>query len=162
MRRSALFYATTRANHSKGSKREEKLFWSRASRLAFLLLELRVKRLPLILCAIAVAAYKLFKNSILPAATTLEPQRTTWAKHLDSLTSLTGGRRYEHWMQMRFCHADYDHLMTSEEAARRRARCSKICGLCRHLQLLVVWPDPKYCRPSQTALNALEDESYYD
>jgi hypothetical protein len=74
----------------------------------------------------------------------------------------TGRRRYEHWIQIKVCHGEYDHSMSTKDAAKRRARCAKICGLCRHINSLAVWPDPKYRRPPQTVLNELEDELYYN
>jgi hypothetical protein len=88
-------------------------------------------------------------------------QLKTWAKHVETL-SLESGRRYEHWIQMRICHGEYDHLKSSGEALKRRKRCANICGTCRYLHSLAVWPDPNYRRPSQFVLAALEEQSYYD
>jgi len=94
------------------------------------------------------------------AASTLSPHRMTWADHIEAESSKTG-RRYEHFIQMRLCHGAYDHLKSSEEAADRRARCAKICGLCRHLHSLAVWPDPTYRQPTKVVLDALADEPFY-
>ena len=120
-----------------------------------------MKRLHFIYGMIA-AVYELLNVRRRIAATPLAPHRRTWAEHVNALSAEKGGRRYQHWIQMRICHGEYDHLRSSDEAARRRRRCAKICGVCRHIYSLDVWPDPNYRQPSQCVLNALEDELYYD
>jgi hypothetical protein len=62
---------------------------------------------------------------------------------------------------MRHCHGEYDHLYTPSEAAERKARCAKICALCRYINSLPVWPDPKYRRPAEVVLESLEREPYF-
>jgi len=85
----------------------------------------------------------------------------TWAGHVAAITSRDRGRRYEHWIQARLCNGGYDARMSPADAARRQARCAKICGLCRHINSLPVWPSANYRRPAQGVLEALEDEPYY-
>lgn len=63
---------------------------------------------------------------------------------------------------MRMCHGEYDHLLSSGAALKRRERCAGICGNRRHLHSLSVWPDPNYRRPSQLVVAALESKSNYD
>jgi len=81
----------------------------------------------------------------------------SWAEHLAER-----GRRFEQLMHVKYCYGDYDHLSTPEQAAKRKARCAKICGLCRHLNSPQLWPSPTYRRPADSVLTALEREAYYD
>jgi hypothetical protein len=116
-----------------------------------------VKRLHFIFNTVVVAVYGLLERTR-PIAVTGPAMQLTWAEHFKTLT---GGRRYEHYIQVKVCHGEYDRSMSAEQAAERRARCAKICGLCRHIHLLEVWPDPNYRRPTQVVLAALADEPFY-
>jgi hypothetical protein len=120
-----------------------------------------MKRLHFVFGLYASAIFGLFAQLTPKAAATSVLHRKTWAKHIETL-SLQSGRRFEHWIQMRKCRGAYDHLVSSEEALKRRERCANICGNCRHLHSLAVWPDPAYRRPSKVVLAALESQAYYE
>jgi hypothetical protein len=120
-----------------------------------------VKRLHFLFGVAAGAILGLSKLFTANAQTVREAGRKTWAVHMAEITSATNTRRYEHWIQMEVCNGDFDHLYSPEDRARRRARCQKICGLCRYINSLPLWPDPTYRRPSETVLTAIENEPYY-
>jgi len=42
----------------------------------------------------------------------------------------------------------------------RQAKCAKICGLCRYINSLAVWPAPNYRRPPDRLLAALEKQRW--
>lgn len=84
----------------------------------------------------------------------------TWAVHIEAISSRTHSRRYAHWIQVRICHGEYDHRISPAEASKRQARCAKICGLCRYIHSLEVWPDPNFRRPPQAVLDDLENQPY--
>jgi hypothetical protein len=106
----------------------------------FFVLELTMNRLQFVFGLFASAIYGLLAPRTPIAAAAGVLHRKTWAKHVETLSSASG-RRFEHWIQMRKCRGEYDHLMSSQEALKRRERCANICGLCRHLHSLAVWPD---------------------
>lgn len=120
-----------------------------------------MKRLSFILSAALTGALGLVKRSHSIDFVMSVGKSRTWAEHVAVTTSQTHARRYEHWIQAKVCNGDYDHLGSAEEAARRRERCAKICGLCRYIQARPVWPDPTYRRPPESVLAALESEAYY-
>ena len=82
----------------------------------------------------------------------------TWAEFIEGETARTGGRRYEHSIHMRICNGDFGRPPGALRV--RLARCEKICGLCRYIYALEVWPDPNYRRPSEDTLAALEAQEY--
>jgi hypothetical protein len=124
-------------------------------------LETSVKRLHVILGMIAAAILGPNKWFRPLAATTLSPHRKTWAEHVAEVTSKSRGRRYECWTHMKVCHGDFDDRLSRRERASRRSRCANICGLCRYINSLAIWPGPKYRRPPQATLDALEAEQFY-
>ena len=85
-------------------------------------------------------------------------QRLTWAEFVAAEVERDGGRRYEHWIQMRVCNGDFGRQPGAPRT--RRASCEKICGLCRHIYTLPIWPDPNYRRPPEAVLDALEAQEY--
>ena len=87
-----------------------------------------------------------------------QERRPTWAEFVEAEVKRDGGRRYEHSIQMRICNGDYGRR---DGAPRmRRASCEEICGLCRYIYTLPIWPDPNYRRPSEAVLAALETQEY--
>jgi len=114
-----------------------------------------VKRLYFILSLVASAACDIARRFTPTGVAMPDPKPKTWAEHVAE-----SGRRFEHVIHMRYCHGEYDHLKSPEEAARRRATCDRICGLCRYISSHPVWPDPNYRRPPQAVLSALENEPY--
>jgi len=94
------------------------------------------------------------------AAATLDAQgrRPTWAEFVEAEVKRDGGRRYEHRIQMRICNGDYGRQPGAPRM--RRASCEKICGMCRYIYTLPIWPDPNYRRPSEAVLAALEAQEY--
>lgn len=66
-------------------------------------------------------------------------------------------RRYEHWIHGNHCMGVYDRTKSAEEVAARKARCAKICGLCRYIYSLDEWPVKHYRRPPQSVLDVLEE-----
>jgi hypothetical protein len=91
------------------------------------------------------------------ARTQERPQ--TWADFIAVEVVRTGGRRYEHPIQMAICNGDYGRRHDAPRV--RRAACGKICSLCRYIYMLPVWPDPNYRRPSHDVLAALEAQEYH-
>jgi hypothetical protein len=120
-----------------------------------------VKRLHFIfrVLAAAVCTLALHRKTAVAMRPGTRPQ--TWAEHIQEITTKTHSRRYEHYIHARVCHGDYDHLHTPAEAAERKARCARICGLCRYINSLPVWPGPNYRRPAASVLEALEHEPYF-
>ena len=143
---------------SKGSKIEENLFWSRAASLASLFAEQDVKRLSFVLGALAIAAFALVTKARRPSFGVPIARRQTWAEHIESIARRTNTRRHEHWIQSRMCVGEYDRHKSPAQVAARKHQCAKICGLCRYIHSLDVWPDPKYRRPSRAVLDALENQ----
>ena len=87
-----------------------------------------------------------------------QERRQTWSEFIEAEVARTGGRRYEHPIQMRLCNGDYGRRPGAPRV--RRPACEKICGLCRYIYTLPAWPDPKYRRPSDDVLAALEAQEY--
>jgi hypothetical protein len=114
-----------------------------------------VKRLHFIFSMVATAAYGLARGFRFTVAAMSDPKPRTWAEHVAE-----SGRRFEHVIHMRYCHGEYDHLKSPEEAAKRRARCAAICGFCRYTSPHPIWPNPRYRRPPLGVLEALENEPY--
>lgn len=85
-------------------------------------------------------------------------ERQTWSEFIEAEVARTGGRRYEHPIQMALCNGDYGRRPGTPRV--RRAACEKICGLCRYIYTLLVWPDQNYRRPSDDVLAALEAQEY--
>lgn len=92
------------------------------------------------------------------ARASAQERRQTWSEFIEAEVARTGGRRYEHPIQMRLCNGDYGRRPGAPRV--RPAGCEKICGLCRYIYTLPVWPDPKYRRPSDDVLAALEVQEY--
>jgi len=119
-----------------------------------------MRRLSFILGVIGIASCALaarFKHASLPMAM---PKPMTWAEHIAEIASRTNRRRYAHWIQANICHGGYDHSMSPADAAERQASCAKICGLCRYIHSLEVWPERPFRRPPQAVLDALENQPY--
>ena len=83
----------------------------------------------------------------------------TWAEFIDAEVTRTGGRRYEHWIQMAICKGDHGRQPGAPRGVS--ARCEKICGLCRYIYTMPTWPYPNYGRPSDAILAALEGQEYH-
>lgn len=117
-----------------------------------------MKRLQFILSTLAATIVGLIisKPKTLPLAEYRKPM--TWAEQIAENEAKTRRRRYEHFLHAKYCHGGLDHLSSLEEVAERQARCAKICGLCRYVNSLAVWPDPKYQRPPKSFLEALEEQ----
>lgn len=120
-----------------------------------------MKRLSFILSMIAAAACGLAAGFRPTCVAKAAPKPKTWAEHVAEVSSRTHGRRYEHWIHAKVCQGDYDRRMTAAEAAKRRARCAKICGLCRYLYSVPTRSGRLYRRPPKYVLDALENEPYY-
>lgn len=100
------------------------------------------------------------KSEATPLAET--PKLMAWAERIALESSRTHARRFTHLMHGKYCYGDYDHLgkMSPEQVAERQARCAKICGHCRYIHSLTVWPDPNYRRPPDHVLEALEEQPW--
>jgi len=118
-----------------------------------------MRRLQFVLNTLAACLLGLFDTAESPAKAE-RPQSTTWAERIAEDASMRRGRRYEHWIQARLCHGEYDNCQSPELVAKRQERCAKICGLCRYINSLTVWPVPNYRRPPQDVLDALELQAW--
>ncbi len=119
-----------------------------------------MKRLQFIFSTLAATLVGLIasKSKASPLAET--PMLMTWAERIAQESARTHSRRYEHWIQAKYCNGEYDHLKSPKAAADRQARCAKICGLCRYINSLAVWPVPNYHRPPDSYLTALEEQPW--
>jgi len=91
------------------------------------------------------------------AAKPIVRRQPEWAKRL--LKDLKRGkRRYEHYIHASYCCGQYDNHNTSDWVAKRSARCSSICGICRWMYSIEEWPDKHYRRAPNSVLDWLEQE----
>jgi len=114
-----------------------------------------MKRLQFILLAVATCIGALISGKVGTGAALIKTRRT-WAELIAEDVQETGGRRAEHLLHGKYCNGSHDHLYTPDEVAKRRARCAKICGMCRYIYSLKEWPQPDYCRPPQEFLDEFE------
>ena len=120
-----------------------------------------MKRLQFIISTLGATLSSLIASKFKAAAKpTTAPTMMTWAERIAEDAERTHGRRYEHLLHAKYCHGSLDHLLSSEETASRQGRCAKICGLCRYINSLAVWPVPNYRRPPDTLLDELEEQQW--
>src|SRR5579872_2073823 len=92
-------------------------------------------------------------------AKSIQPCKT-WAELITADVKKSGSRRAEHLLHAKYCNGSLDHLHSVAEVAERKARCAKICGLCRYIYSLKQWPQSTYCRPSTKFLRRLEEQEW--
>src|SRR5207253_10054816 len=109
--------------------------------------DVSVKRLRFLIGTIAVAVGALVGRTLPLSARAKTVSKLTWAEYIQDRVNTTGSRRFEHPIHMAVCHGDRDHHYSPVDRARRRARCARICGLCRFIHSPQVWPDQNYRRP---------------
>lgn len=116
-----------------------------------------MKRLQFILCTLAATIVGLIANKC-KASLAEAPRSMTWGERIAQETARAHSRRYEHSLHAKYCQGSLDHLSSAEEGAERQARCAKICGLCRYINSLAVWPVANYQRPPENFLKELEEQ----
>ena len=87
-------------------------------------------------------------------------RRMTWAERIAQEIAETGGRRAEHLLHGKYCNGSLDRLYTPSEIAKRKAKCARVCGLCRYINSLAIWPQQGYCRPPEDFLDSLEAQEW--
>jgi len=122
--------------------------------------ENHLKRLQFILSTLAAVFGGLIGTKSKASRLAEAPKMMTWAERIAQESAKTNSRRYEHWIQARLCTGEYDRNRSPDVVAERKARCAKICGLCRYINSLAVWPVPHYQRPPENYLNALAEQPY--
>jgi hypothetical protein len=147
---------------SKGSKIEEAVLESGRMPGSSVCWETSVRLLRFLVGVIVTAVSTSFARvTMMPASAKSVSRPITWAEYIQEKVRRTNSRRFEHPIHAAVCRGEWDHLYSPERRAARRARCAKICGLCRYLDSARLWPDPKYRRPPQTVLDALETQPYH-
>jgi len=132
--------ATAVGESPKGSKIEEAVLESgRAPDFIFFLGETNMKR------------------RRVEARPNTKPARMSWAERIAEHTARTHSRRFEHLIHGNFCGGGYDHLLSPKEVRARQRECAKICGLCRYINSLAIWPVPNYRRPPDGLMKSLEE-----
>jgi len=119
-----------------------------------------LKRLQFIITVVAASlGASALPKRFAPAKPAIAPRRVAGRGPTDYRQTLRGrSRRLEHWIQGKYCNGELDHLYTPAQVADRKARCAKICGLCRYIYSLEQWPPRPYRRPPRAILDALERE----